>query len=118
MEEYLSGKRRYRINRDHPVIASLLQGGTGAARLARAAFCIIERSVPVERIWLDVSESAEAPATAADVDAALVDDLVTALRASASDRKPDEVLDSLLRTLRLDAPALRATVLSKFGESS
>lgn len=118
MEEYLSGKRRYRINRDNPVIASLLQGDTGAARLARSAFSLIERSVPVERIWLDVSESAETPATAADVDAALVDDLVTALRASSSDREPEEVLDSLLRTLRLDAPALRATVLSRFGEPS
>ena len=115
-EEHRSGKRRYRINRDHPVIAELLGGDVATRRLARAAISLIERSVPVERIWLDVSENVEAASGPEAVDNLLVDDLVTAVGTSGTGRAPEEVLDGLLRSMRLDTPALRKAVLEKLGE--
>ena len=47
---------QYRINRDHPVIAACRKA-SGSLRPLNAVLSIIERSVPVERIWLEVSES-------------------------------------------------------------
>src|SRR6185437_9315964 len=47
---------QYRINRDHPAIAAY-RNSAGGARPFDAVLSIIERSVPVERIWLDVSET-------------------------------------------------------------
>lgn len=114
-EEHRSGKRRYRINRDHPVIAQLLDGDASTRRLARAAISLIERSVPVERIWLDISENVEAAGGPEAVDSFLVDDLVTAIAASRAGQSPEETLDGLLRTMRLEAPALRKAVLEKLG---
>jgi hypothetical protein len=49
---------QYRINRDHPLIAACRD--SAGARPLNAILSIIERSVPIERIWLDVSET-EAP---------------------------------------------------------
>lgn len=114
-EEHRSGKRRYRINRDHPVIAKLLDSDASTRRLVRAAISLIERSVPVERIWLDISENVEAANAPEAVDSYLVDDLVAAVGASkAGDR--EEVIDGLLRSMRLDSQPLRKAVLDKLGE--
>lgn len=113
-EEHRSGKRRYRINREHPVIAGLLGSDAGTRRLARAAISLIERSVPVERIWLDISENVEAAGGPEAIDGFLVDDLVAAIEASKAG-SPEEVLDGLLRSMRLEAPALREAVLEKLG---
>jgi hypothetical protein len=115
-EEHRSGKRRYRINRDHPVIAQLLNSDASTQRLARAAISLIERSVPVERIWLDISENVEAATNPEAVDNFLVDDLVAAIGASKAGRGLEEALDGLLRSMRLDAPALRRAVLEKLGD--
>lgn len=112
-EEHLSGKRRYRINREHPVIAQLLAGDAATKRLARTAITLIERSVPVERIWLDISENVEAASSPEAVDGLLVDDLVTAIHNTRGSRSPGEVLEGLLRTLRLDGPELKKAVLAK-----
>jgi len=117
-EEHRSGKRRYRINRDHPVIAELLDSDAATQRLARSAISLIERSVPVERIWLDISENVEAESSPEAVDSLLVDDLVTAVSAAGAGRKPEDVLDGLLRSMRIEAPAVRRAVLEKIGTSS
>ena len=114
-EEHRSGKRRYRINRDHPVIAALLGGDASSRRLARAAISLIERSVPVERIWLDISENVEAASDREALDGFLIEDLVAAIGASKRGTKPEDALDGLLRSMRLDAPALRKAVLDKLG---
>ncbi|MCJ8158588.1 ATP-binding protein [Sphingomonas sp. LaA6.9] len=116
-EEHRSGKRSYRINREHPVIAQLLGGDASTRRLARAAISLIERSVPVERIWLDISENVEAAVDLEAVDGFLVDDLVAAIGASKAGASPEEALDGLLRSIRLEAPALRKAVLKKLGKS-
>jgi hypothetical protein len=53
----------YRIDRTHPVVAALLSAvpEERAAEL-EAALRIIEETVPVEQIWLDVAERPDAPA--------------------------------------------------------
>ena len=114
-EEHRSGKRRYRVNRDHPVIAELLEASPQTKKLARAAISLIERSVPVERIWLDISENVEAAEGPENVDGQLVEDLVTAVRSSRSGGNEKDVLDALLRSMRLDSPVLRKAVAEKLG---
>ena len=117
-EEHVSGRRRYRVNRDHPVVQALFDQGSETARLARSAISLIERTVPVERIWLDVSEDVELPSGSADNGAGLIEDLVTAVRQSRSDLATEEVVDGLLRSMRIVDPAVRATVIAAIeGES-
>ena len=114
-EEHVSGRRRYRVDRDHAVIQSLFEQGSETGRLARAAISLIERTVPVERIWLDVSDDVEMPSGAADRGAGLIEDLVTAVRSARLDLPAAEVLDGLLRGMRIVDPALRETVLAAVG---
>lgn len=55
-----SGATVYRIDRDHPVISALLQSvGPEARTDLEAALRIIEETVPVEQIWLDVAEKSD-----------------------------------------------------------
>ncbi len=114
-QEHVSGRRRYRVNREHPIILALLEQGSETARLARSAISLIERTVPVERIWLDVSEDVEMPSSGVDKGAELVEDLVTAIRKSSSDLPPEEILDLLLRSMRIADPVLRDTILAALG---
>ncbi len=114
-EEHVSGRRRYRVDRDHPIVQALFEQGSETARLARAAISLIERTVPVERIWLDVSEDVEMPSGSADRGAGLIEDLVTAVRSSSSDLPVADVLDGLLRGMRIVDPALRDTILAAVG---
>ncbi|WP_174274388.1 ATP-binding protein [Sphingomonas bacterium] len=115
VEERLSGKRRYRIARDHPVITRLSDPATFDPGLFSAALTLIERSVPIERIWLDVSEGADEATAQEPVDPALVDELALVLRSSAKGASED-LLDALLKTLRIDTPAVRARVLVHLKE--
>jgi hypothetical protein len=49
----------YFINRNHPVIKGFLDGSGPAS--SSAVLSLLESTVPVHRIWLDVSEKPEAP---------------------------------------------------------
>src|SRR5262249_30999504 len=57
--------RRYRINRDHELIRILGKHLGVTADLMEGVLDLIERTVPVERVWLDVAERG-APAGHAD----------------------------------------------------
>lgn len=46
----------YHINRSHPLIKHLLEQSGDNANLLSSAFKAIENTVPVQRIWLDVTE--------------------------------------------------------------
>jgi hypothetical protein len=52
-------KVKYRLNRNHPAIQQLLATSPGSSQQLDAIFRIIEETVPVERIWLDVTASTE-----------------------------------------------------------
>ncbi|MGL3820650.1 ATP-binding protein [Sphingopyxis sp. R3-92] len=117
-EEHASGRRRYRVNRDHPLLAALFERGGEVAKMTAAAVTLIERSVPVERIWLDVSEDVEHAATDADANAALIDDLVTAVRKAGSASEPEETIDSLLRAMRIVSPGVRSAAVAALRAQS
>ena len=48
------GHIRYRVNRDHPVIRHVLESGGDLSESIEGMLRIIEATVPVQRIWLDV----------------------------------------------------------------
>lgn len=55
------GSPKYRINRSHPLVAEVLQGaGNNKARVERM-LRLLESTIPVHRIWLDVGEKPDAP---------------------------------------------------------
>jgi len=54
---------RYRIDREHPAVAAILEN-TGKSRTELEAMLrVIEETVPVQRIWLDTAEARETPRT-------------------------------------------------------
>lgn len=108
---------RYRINRDHPVILACREAETGGHRPLNAVLSIIERSVPVERIWLDVSESegAEVPTLDANDIAQLSDQLSELGKALPENLTLDQRLDTLLFNLPGDLTKLRSELVRKLG---
>ena len=52
---------RYRIDHDHPAIRAVLENSGSLEADIKAAFRIIEETVPVQRIWLDTAETHETP---------------------------------------------------------
>jgi hypothetical protein len=52
---------QYRINREHPLVADLIEAsGASKTRVSRL-LSLIESTVPVHRIWLDVADRPETP---------------------------------------------------------
>jgi hypothetical protein len=107
---------QYRINRDHPVIAAC-RDTAGDNRPLNAVLSIIERSVPVERIWLDVSESegASVPLMEAHEIEQLSDQLLELGRLLPAAMTPDQRADVLLLNLPGDLTGLRAQLLRRMG---
>lgn len=110
---------QYRINRNHPVIAAC-RDNAGRTRPFDAVLSIIERSVPVERIWLDVSESegAAAPQIEADEVAQLAEQLLELGKALPATMTPDQRADLLLLNLPGDLTAVRAELLRRMGRAA
>lgn len=54
--EYKDGNMRYRIDREHPAVKSLLEGEPEHVALVEAMLRVVEETVPVQRIWLDTAE--------------------------------------------------------------
>jgi hypothetical protein len=71
-----AGKSHYRVNRLHPVIASILDAPGAQKTAIEQALRLLESTIPVQKIWLDVSEQPEAPSSARDqLDFAVVERL-------------------------------------------
>jgi hypothetical protein len=104
----------YSVNREHPTVAAFLaQTGTERRQL-EALLTIIERSVPVERIWLDVSQSEGAPVPAPD-DAELsrlTDQLVSLAEMLPVNMSPAERAEILVGNLPNAQPELRSRLIS------
>ncbi|HEY0024815.1 MAG TPA: ATP-binding protein [Longimicrobium sp.] len=54
-----NGIIRYKIDREHPLVGSVLAGAERRAEI-EAVFRVLEETVPVEQIWLDSAESPDA----------------------------------------------------------
>ncbi len=105
---------RYRINRAHPVVSAAHQSAT-AKRALDALLSIVERSVPVERIWLDVSESegAELPAPDGQEIARLAEDLAELCSTLPASMTVEERVDALLLNLPGNTTELRNLLTRK-----
>lgn len=103
----------YRINRDHPVIMAC-RNSLGAKPL-NGLLSIIERSVPVERIWLEVSEAegAQVPAFGKEEIAQLVEQLSELSRILPPSLTPDQRVDALLLNLPGDLTELRSRLTER-----
>ncbi|AXA74361.1 ATP-binding protein [Achromobacter insolitus] len=110
---------QYRINRDHPVIAACREAA-GGLRSLNAVLSILERSIPVERIWLDISESqgSETPALHADEIALLADQLTELSRTLPKSMTLDQRIDTLLLNLPGDLTKLKAELVRKLGNNN
>ena len=107
---------QYRINRDHPVIVACREA-SGGLRPLNAVLSIIERSVPVQRIWLDLSESEGAvgpPLDTAEI-ALLTDQLADLSRTLPANMTIDQRIDTLLLNLPGDLAKLRLELTRKLG---
>jgi len=109
---------RYRINRDHPAIAAYRNASTGSIQPFDAVLSIIERSVPVERIWLDVSEAegAEAPVLEAVDRAQLTDQLAALGKLLPKTLSVEEKVNALVLNLPGDLTRLKTELAHKLGE--
>lgn len=68
-----SAKRVYRINRSHPGVKAALQAAGKSAPEIEALLRLLEETVPVQQIWLDIAEQKEDAAKPYDdVDYALL----------------------------------------------
>jgi hypothetical protein len=56
------GSPRYRVNREHPLVSALFDATGGQRAAVERALRLLETTIPVHRIWLDVAEKPEAPA--------------------------------------------------------
>lgn len=52
---------RYRVERDHPAVASVIEQAGALRDDVIAMLRVIEETVPVQQIWLDTAEAKEAP---------------------------------------------------------
>jgi hypothetical protein len=106
---------RYRINREHPIIVACLKAPAGSLRPLNAVLSIIERSVPVERIWFDVSESegVEVPTLEPDDIAQLSDQLTELGKTLPETMTLDQRIDALLLNLPGDLTRLKSELLCK-----
>jgi hypothetical protein len=107
----------YRINRDHPVVRACRDSAAGLYPL-NAVLSIIERSVPVERIWLNVSESAgaEIPILETEEIRQLADELAELGRTLPPSMTLDQRADALLLNLPGDLTTLRRELIRKLGD--
>lgn len=103
----------YHISRAHPAVRAVADRLGGDANLLDGLLAFIERSVPVERIWLDVSEAEGAGTAILDAaETAKLAGQIAALLAAMPDEEPaSERLERLLRHLPAASPALRRSVL-------
>lgn len=100
--EKFAGGLRYRIDIAHPAVKSVLDGAGDLGPQVRAMLRIIEETVPVQRIWLDTTESHETPRVCfAEQPAAEVLTVLSVLYRNFILRKgmsPAQARDLLLRT--------------------
>jgi hypothetical protein len=109
---------RYRVNRDHPVIAAYRHASAGKVKSFDAVLSILERSVPVERIWLDVSEAegVEAPVLEAADRAQLSEQLAELGKLLPKTLSVEERVNALILSLPGDLTRLKIELARKLEE--
>ena len=112
-----AGGRQYRINRDHPLIVAYRTAKIDNGRGLDAILALIERNVPVERIWLEVSESEGVAAAHLEPDeiTKLSDQLIELSKVLPGTLPISERIETLLFNLPGDLTELRLDISRKLG---
>lgn len=105
---------RYAINRTHPAVTGFLAKTGVSSELLDGLLGFIEQSVPIERIWLDVSDAEGASPSA--LDPGDLDDLAVRL-AALSDALPSELTPAkraelLLANMNEPPPGLSSRLIT------
>lgn len=110
----------YRINRDHPALAAFSNELKAERKQFNALLTVIEQSVPVERIWLDISEAQGAPARTLDDEQ--LEQLTGSLTELAKLLPPTlsaaERVDLLLKNLPQSSARLRSHLIEILGAAA
>lgn len=104
---------RYRINRKHPALLIFQEQGDVNPRLLDAVLSIIERTVPVERIWLDVSDAEGTPPSEIDPEEVelLAEQLAELGKLLPTGMPATERADLILRNLPVQPDQLRTSLI-------
>jgi hypothetical protein len=110
----------YRINRDHPALAAFSNGLKADRKQFNALLTVIEQSVPVERIWLDISEAHGAPSRTLDDEQLeqLTGSLTELAKLLPQTLPVAERVDLLLKNLPQSSPRLRTHLLEILGAAA
>jgi len=110
----------YRINRGHPALSAFSDALKSERKQFNALLTVIEQSVPVERIWLDISEAQGAPARMLDDEQLeqLTGSLTELAKLLPATLPADERVDLLLKNLPQSSPRLRAHLLEILGAAA
>jgi hypothetical protein len=110
----------YRINRNHPALAAFAGSLKAERKQLDALLTLIEQSVPVEKIWLDISEAQGTPACSMDDEQ--IEQLTGSLTELAKLLPPRipaaERVDLLLRHLPAPSARLRSHLLEILGAAA
>lgn len=110
-----AGGTVYRIDRRHPSIAIFIEQSGADPKLFDAVLSIIERTVPVEKIWLDVSEAEGAPLPELDPEEIelLAEQLAELGKMLPPGMPADERADLILRNLPPQPDQLRTNLVKR-----
>jgi len=110
----------YRINRNHPALAAFAKSLKSERKQLDALLTLIEQSVPVEKIWLDISEAQGAPVRSMDDDQIeqLTGSLTELAKLLPATLPVAERVDLLLRHLPEPSPRLRNHLLEILGAAA
>lgn len=104
---------RYLVNRKHPAVAGIRERMDDSSGLLDSLLDLIERSVPIERIWLDVSDS---PTTSSRLVADDIEGIAARLALLSDilppDHGPAEKADLLLSSFNEPSSALRDSLIA------
>ena len=102
----------YRLDRQHPLISSILSRDAADTENLNALLGLIERTVPVERIWLDLTEAGGVGvAIEPDDEDDFVSQLVTLAKLLPGSLSTEDRAESVLRSLPGQTVAVRTKLI-------
>jgi hypothetical protein len=111
-------KTTYRLNREHPAIKAAVGEDQSRSEVVTGLLSLIERTVPVERIWLDVSEAEgiSPPELNPQEMAVLAEQLASVVGSMSPEITVAERVDQLIRHLPGDTDRLKLAVLTRLED--
>jgi hypothetical protein len=94
------GTTRYRVNRDHPAVRTVLDSPLAIDGTVDTMLSLLESTIPVQRIWLDTVEERTTPQQVSDEEAERIRPMLESLYRSFIKRHytPEDARQRLLRT--------------------